>query len=142
RQGSKSRARLWAQPDRSPAGIVSPVHARSTERPAQLGAGRGGLLCVVYALTPAVRSRRWESPDSELRRPSAYSCATCRTHPKVLTRKHEYSQNGINIPARSNPSRGGRDQALQLRERNQQVGHRVVCAVLAQLLRRAAHQTE
>src|SRR3989449_3823316 len=41
RQGSSSRERLWAQRDRSAAGIVSPVHDRSTERPALLGAGRG-----------------------------------------------------------------------------------------------------
>src|SRR5256884_8663468 len=52
RQGSSSRERLWAQRDRSATGIVSPVHDRSTERPALLGAGRGVCLESATRLRP------------------------------------------------------------------------------------------
>ena len=76
-----------------PTRSVSCGHRCSSSRPVNrkarsAGSGPGGLLCVVYALTPAVRSHRWESPDSELRRASANRCVACRNHPKVLTRKH------------------------------------------------------
>src|SRR5205823_5678672 len=80
---SSPRARAWAQRDRSAAGIVAPLHARSTERPALLGAGRGVCFASSTRLRPPSApiggSRRIQNCDG-LQRTGAWHVGTTQRY--------------------------------------------------------------